>query len=262
METTMKIVRTILLSTCFIALFPFAQAQDSKQISEEENQKVLATAIAIVANNEEGKTDPANTLEDTFLAFELAREKYACLQLANDEEEALKCDKAVQDKLEAWGIKDDKAFQQLIEDKLARFKQIAEQGNQKVLEAATAIIENHEELQKQLAAIRKLLPIGFELVQEERTCLQKASDKNEALVCHKALYEKLGKLDVEEAKEIQLAFKEEFEKFKNWTAEEKVQYIEKLNDSITSMKEKLPCAAEEKTDIEMLSCLENVGFMF
>ncbi|MDP8176800.1 hypothetical protein QJU83_04495 [Pasteurella skyensis] len=120
---------------------------------------------------------------------------------------------------------------------------------------ATVLLADSKELQAEFAKMQADLSKSFELAKEYRSCLQDADEKEEAIECQKNVRDKAQVLGLEEE-----TLDEDYlgGDLKNWTTEEKTQYLKELDLNIAFMEKILPCAKSAKNPLELMVCAQIV----
>ncbi len=156
-------MKKLLLSTLLCALLPLSQAQQSEQDKvAEENLDGIAEVL--LADNEELQAEFAKMQADLPKTLELAKEYRACLQDADDKEEATDCGKDAQAKAKKMGIEDD----ELDEDLDSDFKSWTAEDKAREL----------KEMDESIAMMEKVMP-----------CMLEAKNPLELMVCGQVLQE-------------------------------------------------------------------------
>ncbi len=111
----MKMIKTALLTAALVALLPLAQAQQSQQDKAAE-ESLDGIAAALLGDDPEVQDDLAKMQADLPKTLELAKEYRACLQDADDRDQAVDCQKTAQAKAKKLGLEDDELDDDLSSD--------------------------------------------------------------------------------------------------------------------------------------------------
>ncbi len=157
-------MKKLLLSTLLCTILPLAQAQQSEQ--DKAAEKTLdGIAEVLLADNEELQAEFAKMQSELPKTLELAKEYRACLQDADDKEDAIDCRKDTQAKAKKMGLEED----DLDEDLDSDLKSWTTEDKAREL----------KEMDKNIAMMEKVMP-----------CMLAAKNPLEIMVCGQLLQEK------------------------------------------------------------------------
>lgn len=130
-------------------------------------------------------------------------------------------------------------------------EQSSEDANDKALAAAMIMmLSQNEEFQQEFKKMQQDLPKFLSISKQYRQCLQAADRKPEAVNCQKTAKAKADEMNLKDSD----ADKTLGQDLGDWSAAEKQQYLQQLDENLQKAEKAKPCLLKAKSPVEIINC--------
>lgn len=124
---------------------------------------------------------------------------------------------------------------------------MGQQNNENSTEQLMDMFGQNPQMDNELKTMQREMPIMLKLLKECRSCLQKADSQKEAQRCGQRMEQEIEKQGLSQEHE-------KNDEIPSWSAQDKKETLDELDEAIADLEKSMPCIKQAKTFADLINC--------